>query len=198
MMDDEAMKAKPRKKSGKLRGFLWFLIVVVLVAGAGFVATRGDLSLAETFSNVRDMSEDATQEIRSTVDSAVRTDAGDQELEARLSDLETRLSDLDAKISFLEETLRQEPKARDGDEQTKLVRRVEFELFSAEAFDLEAIDVTVADGTVTLAGVVRSPAEHQLAQRITEEVPGVTKVKNELRLESSDEPTRSDERTNDG
>lgn len=180
MIEDEAMR--PRNKAGrkrrKVRALAWLVIVLALLAGAGFVATQGDLGIADTLASVREISGDATEEIRSTVDSAIRTEAEERKIE-------TRLTDLEARISFLEENLRQSSGLRDADEQKQLARRIEFELFSTQAFDLEAIHVTVAESTVTLAGTVRSEAERLLAERVVEEVPGVVKVANELRLASS-------------
>jgi osmotically-inducible protein OsmY len=75
------------------------------------------------------------------------------------------------------------------DPNTELSKRVEFELFRSNAFDTRAITITAADGTVTLAGTVRSRAEQLLAERIAQGTPGVRKTVNELKVAAS-APTR--------
>ncbi|MGE3374492.1 MAG: BON domain-containing protein [Vicinamibacteria bacterium] len=65
----------------------------------------------------------------------------------------------------------------------RLARLVEFELYTAGAFDLVRIQVTSMGGRVTLHGDVRTPAERLLAERVAQDVPGVIEVVNELTLE---------------
>jgi hyperosmotically inducible periplasmic protein len=64
----------------------------------------------------------------------------------------------------------------------RLARRVEFELFSTDAFDLARVQVRSDAGRVRLEGSVRSKAERLLAARLTEAVPGVREVVNDLTL----------------
>lgn len=68
------------------------------------------------------------------------------------------------------------------DARSELARRVEFELFTSEAFDLETLDIVAEGGVVTLKGTVQVPAEALLAQRLAHDVPGVSEVVNELEL----------------
>jgi len=65
----------------------------------------------------------------------------------------------------------------------RLARLVEFELYTAGAFELVRIQVTSVGGRVTLHGGVRTPAERLLAERVAKDVPGVLEVVNELTLE---------------
>lgn len=174
MMEETRHPSIGKTKRGKRRTLLWLSVLAVMALGFGFVVTKGELNLSETLSTVREISEDATHDLRSTVDSAVRTDSEREELAARISDLEDRVALLEARSM--------EPVRRD-DKGTRLERRIEFELFSTGAFDLKSLDIAVADGKATLAGTVRTEAERVLAERIAEEVPGVTQVLNELRIE---------------
>lgn len=64
----------------------------------------------------------------------------------------------------------------------RLARRVEFELYSTRAFDLTRIRIRSEAGQVRLEGPVRSEAERLLAGRLTEAVPGVREVVNDLSL----------------
>ena len=68
------------------------------------------------------------------------------------------------------------------DPRSELARRVEFELFTTEAFDLDTLDIVAEGGVVTLKGTVQVPAEALLAQRLAHDVPGVSEVINELEL----------------
>jgi hypothetical protein len=195
MMEETRHPSAGKKRRGKRRGLVWIAVLVALALGLGFVVTQGGIDLSETLSTVREISRDAGEELKdagedlkSTVDSAVRRDgsgdgdAGDgdadghSELAARLSKLEDRVSVLEARSA--------EPPLEGGDEEARLASRIEFELFATEAFDLDSIDVAVAGGTVTLSGTVRAEAEKVLAERIAQEVPGVTAVENELRIEA--------------
>jgi osmotically-inducible protein OsmY len=45
--------------------------------------------------------------------------------------------------------------------------------------------INAEDGSVILAGTVRSVAEQLLAERIAQAVPGVKQVKNELKVASA-------------
>lgn len=65
---------------------------------------------------------------------------------------------------------------------TDLAKRVQFELYQTDAFNTRAIQIKVEGGTVTLSGSVRSRAEQLLAERISQSVPGVKKVINELKV----------------
>ena len=71
------------------------------------------------------------------------------------------------------------PSGREGD---GLARRVQFELFTTNAFDLAHLQVRNQAGRVRLEGTVRSEAERLLAARLAEGVPGVREVANELKL----------------
>jgi len=51
--------------------------------------------------------------------------------------------------------------------------------------DASGIQVIVTDGEVTLAGAVSGSADKRRAQDLTENVSGVSQVKNELRVESA-------------
>lgn len=175
MMRTTQHPSQGRKKGGKRRALVWFALLVALVMGLGFFVTRGDFDFSETLSTVREISEDATKDLKSTVDSAVRTDSERQKLAARIAELENRVARLEEESSVA-------PIER-SDKQTRLGRRIEFELFTTGAFDMQAIDVAVVDGQVTLSGAVRAEAERVLAERIAEEVAGVTQVVNELRIE---------------
>jgi hyperosmotically inducible periplasmic protein len=62
-----------------------------------------------------------------------------------------------------------------------LARRVQFELYSTDAFDLSLLQVHSQAGRVRLEGSVRSEAERLLAARLAEGVPGVRDVVNELK-----------------
>jgi osmotically-inducible protein OsmY len=64
----------------------------------------------------------------------------------------------------------------------RLAESVEFVLYTSRAFDLQAIEIQAKDGRVTLSGPVRSRAEVLLAEEMAAEVPGVTAVKNGLRI----------------
>jgi|SRR6266850_6143509 len=67
-------------------------------------------------------------------------------------------------------------------EEEGLARRVEFELYAANAFDMNAIEVTARDGNVTLDGHVASQAELILADNIVRTVEGVRTVNNHLKV----------------
>ena len=62
----------------------------------------------------------------------------------------------------------------------KLVRRVEFELYSTRALPLQSVQIRSQDGTVILTGPVTSRAEKLLAERVTQSVDGVKRVVNNL------------------
>lgn len=65
----------------------------------------------------------------------------------------------------------------------QIEKRVEFELFAADAFDLERLEVRADEsGAVILTGEVRSPAEKLLAARIASDVDGVESVNNQLEV----------------
>ncbi|MFP5263257.1 MAG: BON domain-containing protein [Blastocatellia bacterium] len=66
-----------------------------------------------------------------------------------------------------------------------LATRVEFELYRTQAFDTLTMKIRAEDGSVILAGTVRSVAEQLLAERIAQAVPGVRQVKNELKVASA-------------
>ncbi len=69
-----------------------------------------------------------------------------------------------------------------GGPEDRLARRVEFELYSAGAFDLTHIKVHSQAGLVRMEGSVRSQAERLLAARLAEGIPGVRQVVNDLTL----------------
>ena len=69
-----------------------------------------------------------------------------------------------------------------ADSNIDLAKRVEFELYRTGAFDTLAMTIKSEDGTITLAGNVRSRAEQLLAERIAQAVSGVKKVTNELKI----------------
>ena len=73
------------------------------------------------------------------------------------------------------------PSAAPPEASADLAKRVEFELFRTQAFDTSTMSIKADAGTVTLAGTVRSRAEHLLAERIAQGVSGVKKVNNELK-----------------
>jgi osmotically-inducible protein OsmY len=62
----------------------------------------------------------------------------------------------------------------------KLVRRIEFELYSTRAVSLKNMQIEVTNGTATLTGTVGSRAERLLAEKIAQSVEGVRKVVNNL------------------
>ena len=68
------------------------------------------------------------------------------------------------------------------DQNAELAKRVKFELYDSGAFETSTMTVAALDGAVTLSGTVRSRAEQLLAERVTQGVPGVKKVTNELRV----------------
>jgi len=71
--------------------------------------------------------------------------------------------------------------SRSGETQEdKLAKRVEFELFSTQAFRVNSIQIHSQDGVVTLGGTVSSLAEKLLAEKIAQSVSGVRKVVNNL------------------
>ena len=67
-------------------------------------------------------------------------------------------------------------------EEEGLARRVEFELYAANAFDMTVIEVTAQNGNVTLNGRVGSEAELILADNIARTVEGVRTVNNNLKV----------------
>lgn len=68
----------------------------------------------------------------------------------------------------------------------QLARKVEFELYSTDAFDLSRIEITGADGEIRLGGSVRSLAERLLAERIAGDTAGVETVVNDLEVAGSE------------
>ncbi len=72
--------------------------------------------------------------------------------------------------------------AANGHGNEPLARRVEFELYSTDAFDLRRIEITAGGGEVELSGTVRSLAERLLAERIASDVAGVETVVNGLEV----------------
>ena len=72
------------------------------------------------------------------------------------------------------------------DPAAQLARKVEFELYSTDAFDLRHIEVGAAGGEVRLGGAVRSLAESLLAERIAGDVAGVDTVINDLEVAGSE------------
>jgi len=62
----------------------------------------------------------------------------------------------------------------------KLVRRVEFELYSTKALPLKNVQIHAANGVVTLTGAVSSRAEKLLAEKTAKSVEGVRSVVNIL------------------
>jgi osmotically-inducible protein OsmY len=127
--------------------------------------------------DLKDLSITATVEDRRVVLSGTVSDPSLSLGAQRLAESVEGVERVENRIEATGET----PALSDGSE--RLAKRVEFELFAADAFDLERIDVRVDDtGTATLAGVVRSQAEKLLAQRIAAEVEGVRKVVNELEV----------------
>jgi hyperosmotically inducible periplasmic protein len=69
---------------------------------------------------------------------------------------------------------------------SRLARRVEFELFATKAVALKDVQIRSQDGSVFLSGKVGSRAERLLAERVTQSVEGVKKVVNNL--SASEEP----------
>lgn len=69
-----------------------------------------------------------------------------------------------------------------ADSNADLAKRVEFEMYRANAFNTQLMQVRAQDGAVTLAGSVRSRAEQLLAERVAQSVAGVKKVTNELKV----------------
>jgi sporulation protein YlmC with PRC-barrel domain len=66
-----------------------------------------------------------------------------------------------------------------------LVRRVEWELSGARAFDMSKIHIEAKDCKITLTGVVGSEAELILAENIATTVPGVSAIENNLKVPKS-------------
>lgn len=69
-----------------------------------------------------------------------------------------------------------------SEEDEKLARRVEFELYSTRAFNLDEIQVTANNGSVALNGRVSSRAESILASNTAKAVDGVRSVTNNLKV----------------
>jgi hypothetical protein len=69
-----------------------------------------------------------------------------------------------------------------SDDDEKLARRVEFELYSTRAVDLEAINVMVRNGVATLSGRVNSSEESDLAHVTAQGVKGIRSVTNNLKV----------------
>jgi hypothetical protein len=69
-----------------------------------------------------------------------------------------------------------------SDDDEKLARRVEFELYSTRAVDLEAINVMVRNGVATLSGRVHSSEESDLAHVTAQGVKGIRSVTNNLKV----------------
>lgn len=61
-----------------------------------------------------------------------------------------------------------------------IAKQVEFELYRTGAFDTLNMKIIALADTVKLSGTVRSTAEKLLAEKVTQSVPGVVKVVNEL------------------
>ncbi|HEY6328591.1 MAG TPA: BON domain-containing protein [Blastocatellia bacterium] len=70
-----------------------------------------------------------------------------------------------------------------GDANTDLAKRVEFELFKTDAFNLQTMKITADNGAVTLSGTVRDRAEQLLATRLAQNVDGVKKINDNLKVE---------------
>jgi osmotically-inducible protein OsmY len=62
----------------------------------------------------------------------------------------------------------------------RLAKRVEFALYSTRALDVGALRIQSQDGTVTLSGTVRNPAERLLAEKVAKEVDGVRRIENNV------------------
>jgi hyperosmotically inducible periplasmic protein len=73
-----------------------------------------------------------------------------------------------------------DPQAVPESADDKLVRRVEFELYSSKAIPLKTVQIHADNGVVTLTGTVLSRAEKLLAEKIAKSVEGVRKVVNNL------------------
>jgi hyperosmotically inducible protein len=73
-----------------------------------------------------------------------------------------------------------DPQAMPESADDKLVRRVEFELYSTKAIPLKTVQIHADNGVVTLTGTVLSRAEKLLAEKIAKSVEGVRKVVNNL------------------
>jgi osmotically-inducible protein OsmY len=71
------------------------------------------------------------------------------------------------------------PSSQTPDTQT-FVDDIDHALGHSWFFDAQTITVSVADGTVTLAGSVRSPRERRMAAAAAWAHEGVTEVRNEL------------------
>jgi osmotically-inducible protein OsmY len=78
------------------------------------------------------------------------------------------------------------PPGETEDPGAQLARKVEFELYSTDAFDLRHIEITAGGGEVRLGGSVRSLAERLLAERIARDVAGVDTVVDDLEVASTD------------
>ncbi len=72
------------------------------------------------------------------------------------------------------------PTTQQKETTTDLAKQVEFELYRTGAFDTLTMKVVAVGDTVTLSGTVRSAAEKLLAEKITQSMPGVVKVVNDL------------------
>lgn len=70
-----------------------------------------------------------------------------------------------------------------ADANTDLAKRVEFELFKADAFNIQTMKITADNGAVTLSGTVRNRAEQMLATRLAQNVDGVKKINDDLKIE---------------
>lgn len=66
-----------------------------------------------------------------------------------------------------------------------LAKRVQFELFQTDAFNTRTIQIKAEEGMVTLSGSVRTRAEQLLAERVAQNVSGVKKVVNELKVSAA-------------
>ena len=79
-----------------------------------------------------------------------------------------------------------------GDEDARIRNEVGACLTEDWYVDGTEITVSVADGEVTLDGVVENRAEKRLAEDCADSVPGVVDVRNNLRIRKPDQPAGKD------
>lgn len=109
-----------------------------------------------------------------TLTGSVETPAQKYEAEGMAREVEGVVA-LDNKLSV---TQLSAPESLDE----KLARKVEFELYSTQAFNLSEVQIVAQKGVISLSGPVRSRAEKLLAEMVAKTVEGVERVINNLEV----------------
>jgi osmotically-inducible protein OsmY len=74
-------------------------------------------------------------------------------------------------------------KVRDSAQEAALTSKIKAKMVLDDTIKARSIDVTTDATTVTVSGVVRSPAERDRALQLTRETAGVTQVIDRLKIE---------------